>query len=120
MTLSQAIREVKRILVEAFASDSFGRYLLANLATLVEAVPDIVTHNLDTVPALYSIVRPQGDYHHGLELLRLVKERGPGITTRCGLKLGLGEMLDEVLAGEPGPGPKERAEAALKRADELR
>jgi lipoic acid synthetase len=64
------------------------------LMTVLEAEPDILNHNTETVPRLYSIVRPQAKYMRSLELLKKAKEWGA--VTKTGLMLGLGESIDEV------------------------
>ncbi len=64
------------------------------LMTVLEAKPDILNHNTETVPRLYSIVRPQAKYQRSLELLKRAKEFGA--VTKTGLMLGLGESIDEV------------------------
>jgi lipoic acid synthetase len=56
----------------------------------------VFNHNLETVPSLYKKVRPGSDYQWSLTLLKQFKERYPGIPTKSGLMLGLGETLDEV------------------------
>lgn len=64
-----------------------------------EARPDVFNHNVETVPRLYREVRgPKSDYAWTLELLRRVKELQPGVLTKSGLMLGLGETRDELLA----------------------
>ncbi len=67
----------------------------------VEAVaaakPDVYNHNLETVPRLYTTVRPGARYFHSLRLLNKVKELDPSIFTKSGLMVGLGEDKDEVL-----------------------
>lgn len=67
------------------------------LATVCEARPEILNHNTETVPRLYSVVRPQARYLRSLELLRRAKELDPGATTKSGVMVGLGETLDELL-----------------------
>ncbi len=67
------------------------------LRTVLESRPDILNHNLETVPRLYPDVRPQADYRRSLDLLATVKEMDPGETTKSGLMLGLGESREEVL-----------------------
>jgi lipoic acid synthetase len=58
--------------------------------------PDIFNHNVETVPRLYESVRPMADYRRSLDLLRLVKETSPGILTKSGFMVGLGEKEEEV------------------------
>jgi lipoic acid synthetase len=65
---------------------------------ILEAPIDVFNHNLETVPRLYPIVRPGADYERSLNLLKAVKARKPGLLTKSGLMVGLGEGLDEVRA----------------------
>ncbi len=65
------------------------------LELVLEARPDVLNHNIETVPSLYASVRPQAVYQRSLELIRRAKERG--FTTKSGLMLGLGERHEEVL-----------------------
>jgi lipoic acid synthetase len=62
------------------------------------ARPDVYNHNLETVPRLYREVRPGASYRHSLELLARVKPVAPGVFTKSGIMVGLGEREDEVLA----------------------
>lgn len=66
------------------------------LATIVEAAPQVLNHNIETVPRLYRQARPEADYHRSLELLRRVKRLTPTMTTKSGLMLGLGETMEEL------------------------
>jgi len=68
----------------------------APLEVILEARPHILGHNLETVPRLYPMVRPQADYDRSLRLLSLAKAKGRGILTKSGLMLGLGESTGEV------------------------
>jgi lipoic acid synthetase len=61
------------------------------------AAPDVLNHNIETVPRLYRSVRPQGIYTRSLELLRLVREQWPRTYSKSGLMVGLGETDAEVL-----------------------
>lgn len=63
---------------------------------IVEARPDVYNHNLETVPRLYSEVRPGARYFHSLRLLEKVKELDPSIFTKSGLMVGLGETKPEL------------------------
>ncbi len=64
---------------------------------VLEARPDIITHNLETVPSLYRKVRPGASCERSLKLLKLVKILKPDIYTKTGLMLGLGEEEQEIL-----------------------
>lgn len=68
------------------------------LATVLEAQPEILNHNIETVPRLYRQVRPQAIYERSLDVLSRAKELDPGTVTKSGLMVGLGETLDELLA----------------------
>jgi lipoic acid synthetase len=68
----------------------------ASLATVLRARPDVLNHNIETVPRLYAQVRPQADYRRSLELLRRARDFDPAIPTKSGLMLGLGERPDEL------------------------
>lgn len=64
--------------------------------TVVEARPDVFNHNLETVPGLYPAVRPGARYFHSLRLLQRVKELDPGMFTKSGIMVGLGEDAQAV------------------------
>ena len=66
------------------------------LQTVLEAHPHVLNHNLETVPRLYPLVRPEADYRLSLELLKRVKQYDSFIPTKSGLMLGLGEFPEEV------------------------
>ena len=67
------------------------------LEDVVAARPDVFNHNLETVPSLYLKIRPGARYFHSLRLLQRVKELDPGIFTKSGLMVGLGEAREDVL-----------------------
>lgn len=67
------------------------------LRIVVEAGPDILNHNLETVQRLYRMARPGGDYQRALELLRLAKTMNSDLVTKSGIMCGLGEEWDELL-----------------------
>ena len=83
--------------IEVLVPDFRGRTERA-LAILEEAPPDVMNHNLETVPRLYRQARPGSDYAHSLALLREFKARVPGVPTKSGLMVGLGETDEEILA----------------------
>lgn len=68
------------------------------LATILETRPDVLNHNIETVPRLFSRVRPQGGYERSLELLRAAKRASPAQVTKSGFMVGLGEGDDEIEA----------------------
>lgn len=67
------------------------------IETVVEARPDVFNHNLETVPSLYLSIRPGARYFASLRLLQRAKELDPGLFTKSGLMVGLGEKRHEVL-----------------------
>src|SRR6185437_1144797 len=95
------IREVRALSpatrIEILTPDFRGRLERA-LAVLSEAPPDVMNHNLETVPRLYRQARPGSDYAHSLRLLRDFKAIHPEIPTKSGLMVGLGETNEEILA----------------------
>ena len=64
---------------------------------VINSEPQVINHNLETVPSLYPEVRPEAEYHRSLDLLRMVKIANPRIVTKSGLMLGLGEQHSEVI-----------------------
>jgi lipoic acid synthetase len=80
--------------IEVLVPDFKGRR--AALQTVLNAGVDVLNHNLETIPRLYSTVRPQADYRQSLTLLRRAAESTPGVATKSGLMLGLGETGEEV------------------------
>jgi len=82
--------------IEILTPDFRGRLDQA-LTALSAALPDVMNHNLETVPRLYKLARPGADYGHSLELLRRFKQLYPGIPTKSGLMMGLGETDAEIL-----------------------
>ena len=81
--------------IEVLVPDFRGRLARA-LDVLSVAPPDVMNHNLETVPRLYKQARPGADYAHSLELLDQFKSRFPDIPTKSGLMVGLGETDDEI------------------------
>ena len=82
--------------IEVLVPDFRGRLERA-LEILEAAPPDVMNHNLETIPRLYKEARPGSDYQHSLELLKQFKERVPGVPTKSGLMVGLGETDEEIL-----------------------
>jgi len=95
---AETIRQVKarmpgctvEVLIPDFQGDA------AALAAVLAAKPDVLNHNVETVPRLYSTIRPQADYAQSLELLRRVAGSGTGIPAKSGLMVGLGETDEEL------------------------
>ena len=81
--------------IEVLVRDFRGRMELA-LDAIAMGLPDVFNHNIETVSRLYKQARPGSDYDWSLKLLSEFKNRFPGIPTKSGLMLGLGETLEEV------------------------
>jgi lipoyl synthase len=69
----------------------------APLRAVLDARPDILNHNIETVPRLYLMARPGGRYTRALELLNRARTWAPGVPTKTGLMVGLGETTDEIV-----------------------
>lgn len=80
--------------IEVLIPDFQGN--LQSLLTVIDAKPEVINHNLETVPGLYKSVRPMADYNQSLELIRNVKKNAPDIFTKSGIMVGLGETEEEV------------------------
>lgn len=93
----KAVREASpTTTIETLVPDFRGRMEVA-LEVLGQALPDVLNHNLETVPRLYKQARPGADYAHSLEFLKQFKARYPHISTKSGLMVGLGETDEEIL-----------------------
>ncbi|HWP82801.1 MAG TPA: lipoyl synthase [Bacteroidota bacterium] len=92
-TIRQIRRRVPGCKVEVLIPDFKGSEEALNI--VLEAQPDVLNHNLETVPRLYSTVRPQANYRQSLEVLDRAKRKG--FLTKTGLMLGIGEKTEEVL-----------------------
>lgn len=94
---AQTIREIRQlnpgVTVEVLIPDFQGKK--SSLQIVIDARPDILNHNIETVPRLYKMVRPQARYHWSLFVLEESKRQG--LRTKTGLMLGLGETPQEVL-----------------------
>lgn len=89
----RAVREANPgTAIEVLIPDFKGRW--QDLETVLDAKPDILNHNVETVPRLHKIVRPQAKYERSLEMLRRAK--AAGFVTKSGLMLGIGEEQDEI------------------------
>ncbi|OIQ97697.1 lipoyl synthase [mine drainage metagenome] len=97
---ADCIRRVRELspstVIEVLVPDFRGRLEIA-LDILTATPPDVMNHNLETVPRLYKSVRPGADYAHSLSLLKGFKDRNPGIPTKSGLMVGVGESDQEIL-----------------------
>jgi lipoic acid synthetase len=94
--ISAVRKQSPQTTIEILVPDFRGRHELA-LERLDGALPDVLNHNLETVPRLYRKARPGGDYAHSLRLLQAFKRRHPGLPTKSGLMVGLGEHDEEIL-----------------------
>ena len=94
----RAVRAISpQTLVEVLVPDFRGRLERA-LQVLAAAPPDVMNHNMETVPRLYKRARPGGDYAHSLKLFDVYRKMDPQIPTKSGLMVGLGETDEEILA----------------------
>ena len=94
----RAVRELSpQTRIEVLVPDFRGRMDRA-LEILDGGPPDVMNHNLETVPRLYKQARPGSDYHHSLMLLQQFKSRHPQVPTKSGLMVGLGETDEEIIA----------------------
>ena len=94
-TISRLREYVPGCGIEVLIPDFLGNW--DALATVMQARPDILNHNIETVPRLYRRVRPKAIYEQSLELLGRAKALAPGVVTKSGLMAGLGETRDELL-----------------------
>ena len=93
----QSVREQSpNIKIEVLVPDFRGRLDIA-VEVLKIAPPDVMNHNLETVPRLYKQARPGADYQNSLNLLKVFGELHPDVPTKSGLMLGLGETDEEIL-----------------------
>ncbi len=94
-TIKQIRKRLPACGIEVLIPDFMGDG--ASLGTVMRARPDILNHNIETVPRLYPQVRPKGRYQRSLELLARAKRLDASVYTKSGIMLGLGEELDEVV-----------------------
>ncbi|MGV0997897.1 MAG: lipoyl synthase [Fluviibacter sp.] len=93
----RAVREASpTTTIEVLVPDFRGRMDVA-LEIFGQALPDVMNHNLETVPRLYKQARPGADYAHSLNFLKAFKERYPNVPTKSGLMVGLGETDEEII-----------------------
>ena len=97
---AECIRQIRALSpstqIEILTPDFRGRDDRA-LSILQEAPPDVMNHNLETAPRLYKEARPGSDYQFSLNLLKKFKAQNPGIPTKSGIMVGLGETDEEIL-----------------------
>ncbi len=94
----QCIQQVRQrspqTTIEVLIPDLCGNWQA--LEVILQAQPDVLNHNTETVPRLYRRIRPQGDYQRSLELLQRVRQQAPWVYTKSGIMVGLGETAAEV------------------------
>jgi len=93
-TIAAIHRRIPAARVEVLIPDFQGN--LQALRLVLNARPDVLNHNIETVPRLYTTVRPQARYRRSLQLLSRVKTYAPGMPIKSGLMLGLGESSAEI------------------------
>ena len=95
---AKTIEEVRKIkpntTIEVLIPDLEGVH--ENLDLVINAKPDVINHNIETVRSLYEDVRPQADYDRSLQVLKYLKEKAPYIVTKTGIMVGLGETDEQV------------------------
>ena len=96
---AQCIRQIRRKVpsckVEVLIPDFYGDRQA--LVKVLDAAPDTLNHNIETVSRIFRRVRPKGDYDRSLELLYRAKAIAPGAVTKSGMMVGLGETWDEII-----------------------
>ena len=95
-TIAAVRRRRPETLIEVLIPDLQGNWQA--LAAIVEAAPDVLNHNMETVASLYPRVRPEAIYHRSLALLSESKRLNPQLPAKSGIMLGLGETREELLA----------------------
>lgn len=94
-TINRIHSQVPDCTVEVLIPDFLG--CEDSLKTVTAARPEILGHNVETVSRLYPLVRPEADYARSLRLLQAAKEQVPGLLTKSGIMVGLGESTEELL-----------------------
>ena len=95
-TITETRARIPACRIEVLIPDFQGNE--AALRAVLDARPDVLNHNIETVPRLYRTARPGGRYARALELLDRSRQYAPAIPTKSGLMVGLGEEWDEVVA----------------------
>jgi lipoic acid synthetase len=93
-TIAAIRKKIPDARVEVLIPDFMGS--ASALQTVIKAQPDVLNHNIETVPRLYSMVRPEADYQRSLDLIRRVKDYDAAIPVKSGLMLGFGEDPEEI------------------------
>ncbi|UUV17296.1 lipoyl synthase [Fusobacteria bacterium ZRK30] len=96
---SEVIKEIRKIdkdvRIEILIPDLKGSE--DSLKIVLKAMPEVLNHNIETIPRLYELVRPEAEYNRSLEILKMSKAIDPKIKTKSGIMLGLGETREEVI-----------------------
>ena len=96
---AEVVKEIRnigeKVRVEVLIPDLKGN--TEALATILEAMPEVLNHNIETIPRLYESIRPEAEYNRSLEILKMSKVIDPKIKTKSGIMLGLGESREEVI-----------------------
>ena len=95
-TIAETRQRIPKCRIEVLVPDFKGDE--GALRTVLAAAPDVLNHNIETVPRLYRIARPGGRYDRALQVLDRSRTIAPSIATKSGLMVGLGEEWDEVVA----------------------
>ncbi len=93
-TIGKIYQEIPDVCVEVLIPDFQGNKKA--LETVLDAHPNVLNHNIETVPRLYPEVRPQADYRRSLDLIQRASQYNPALLTKSGLMLGLGEHQAEI------------------------
>lgn len=95
----KVVEEIRKatpnVTVELLIPDMQGNRNLLDM--IIQSQPDILNHNVETVPGLYNDVRPMADFERSIEVIKYFKEKDPQMITKSGMMLGLGETEKEVL-----------------------
>ncbi len=92
----EEIRKInKDVKIEILTPDFKENIEAMNL--IIEAKPDVFNHNIETVPRLYEIARPQANYKQSLNVLSYIKKNSPDVLTKTGIMTGLGETKEEII-----------------------
>jgi lipoic acid synthetase len=95
-TISETRARIPECRIEVLIPDFQGRE--ASLQAVLDAGPDVLNHNIETVPRLYRMARSGGRYRRSLELLDRSRRYRPSIPTKTGIMVGLGEDFDEIVS----------------------
>ncbi len=93
-TIGEIRKRTPHVRIEILVPDFQGSSKAIN--TITKSRPDVINHNIETVPRLYTFARPESNYYRSLSLLETIHKTTPGIITKSGMMLGLGESVGEV------------------------